>query len=174
MDHNPPAIEPRKKGRPKWPTRLRYAPLMAILALSTTSPPALAQICPGSAVTGPTHAQRMSSGFTMGVGMALYDFIGTMGCTAMAYGPTPPPTCFVRRLYSSIPSAFFTAALTARWMGMASQNIPANRCRFNCQGGVCVVSVSDLRKTRFLGRVPPECAGPSLISGWVPESTSSV
>ena len=23
--------------------------------------------------------------------MALYDFIGTMGCTAMAYGPTPPP-----------------------------------------------------------------------------------
>ena len=35
-------------------------------------------------------------------------------------------------------------------------------------------AVSDLRKTRFLGRVPPECAGPSLISGWVPESTSSV
>ena len=154
MDHNPPAIEPRKKGRPKWPTRLRYAPLMAILALSTTSPPALAQICPGSAVTGPTHAQRMSSGFTMGVGMALYDFIGTMGCTAMAYGPTPPPTCFVRRLYSSIPSAFFTAALTARWMGMASQNIPANRCRFNCQGGVCVVSVSDHRKTYFFGLSP--------------------
>ena len=34
--------------------------------------------------------------------------------------------------------------------------------------------VSELGKARFFGRVPPECAGPSLISGWVPESASSV
>ncbi len=40
-------------------------------------------------------------------------------------------------------AGIFQAAIVARWPGMAGYSVASNRCRFNCQGGVCVVGGGD-------------------------------
>ncbi len=62
----------------------------------------------------------------MGAGRPLYDFIGTMGCTAMAYGPNPPTMCTILRNYFPFPTTTFYALLGARWLTMQSQNRTSN------------------------------------------------
>ena len=57
---------------------------------------------------------------------------------------------------------------------VAMETIPDLLERVGAKSVLALVDVSDLGKARFFGRVAPECAGPSLISGWVPESASSV
>ena len=97
-----------------------------------------AQQCPGTMVG---VGQRSSGGAGMGAGMALYDFVGTTGCTFSVTGTQPPSGCPITRQYAAIGMTFFVRlGIDDGGLGITTNA----RCIFNCPGGTCRVGADGL------------------------------
>jgi hypothetical protein len=98
----------------------------------------MAQACPGTNHEGnELKGKASSSGFTNNATADLYNFIGTAGCSGMAFGATQPWLCG---------SARFTgrAELYANWLVADEPATPSlNGCSFNCGGKICQVRGGD-------------------------------